>query len=174
MGKRGQAKVRKLRTLNPQTRKGHAAAANVKRKIRQLSYEQLHFFQCHLALGAEAVGSCIESRFLSDRGHSRDALQQLELPLHQRNREHDFAEAGRHAFTPAHLVLAINGVYLDPTESASHLCGNYRCLNIDHIIPETLEKNIARKYCPKDVRCACGTTIPLCAHAPKCINPHAP
>lgn len=60
------------------------------------------------------------------------------------------------------IVLHGNGHYPQHEwDEASHLCGEPRCINIDHLRWEPLHINASRKYCH-----AYGQP---CTHVPQCI-----
>lgn len=114
---------------------------------------------------------CWQNPTIADRGYREgaDSLAQIEIfKSHSDEAAMFIAAMGRSAFTPSHLLLACQGIYLKDDETASHLCGNFRCLRPDHIIVETLKVNVARKFCVGTIQCKCGAHM-LCKHTPMCL-----
>lgn len=57
-------------------------------------------------------------------------------------------------------------------EHLSHLCGDSRCFNVDHLWVESPVVNNSRKGCGRTVTCPCpcGHTFTVCDHKPQCIS----
>lgn len=56
-------------------------------------------------------------------------------------------------------------------EDVSHLCGNARCFNPDHLLIESKANNQRRKNCKVSVACpCCNTFVNVCDHIPSCIK----
>jgi hypothetical protein len=52
----------------------------------------------------------------------------------------------------------------------SHLCGDARCMNPDHLVVETPEENNSRKNCPVQVECThCHQITPACNHTHRSV-----
>lgn len=59
----------------------------------------------------------------------------------------------------------------DGTLEVSHICGNRRCININHLELETHEVNESRNGCPNPLRCAlCPARITACSHTKPCLK----
>ena len=155
-------------------------ASNTKQKLKELplstlewAWERLHEDRITITHdNDEEKYHCYQSSSISDRGYREgaDSLAQLEVFKGISSETAEFVlEHGRSAFTPSHLVLACNGTFLENDETASHLCGNFRCLRPEHIIVESMKSNVARKFCPGVLACRCGTENVFCTHVPQCI-----
>jgi hypothetical protein len=59
------------------------------------------------------------------------------------------------------------------SEHLSHRCGDSRCFNPAHLVPESAAANNARKGCIAAVRCPCPCkqAFWVCTHKPRCIPP---
>ncbi|PVI06463.1 hypothetical protein DM02DRAFT_422715 [Periconia macrospinosa] len=51
----------------------------------------------------------------------------------------------------------------------SHLCGNWRCVNVEHIIAEPGHVNVNRNRC---LRPGKGGRVEVCLHVPRCLVEH--
>lgn len=79
---------------------------------------------------------------------------------------------GERTFYLHHLAWYITGNPMPvPTkEHLSHLCGDSRCFNPDHLAVESPTANNSRKNCLVTVECPCCTSVIwTCRHDPKCI-----
>ncbi len=53
----------------------------------------------------------------------------------------------------------------------SHLCGQARCVNPNHLCLESAKVNNSRKGCLGLVTClGCGTSMSACTHHPRCVT----
>jgi len=82
-------------------------------------------------------------------------------------------EGGERSFYLHHLAwYATKHVMPIPVvEHLSHLCGDSRCFNPQHLCIENPPENNSRKNCVVAVRCPCSCKFVfwLCKHQPKCI-----
>jgi len=62
----------------------------------------------------------------------------------------------------AHVVLVMHGKIPREDEQASHLCHNAACIDIDHLVWESSDRNMRRRKCMARGKCICGLT-------PQCI-----
>lgn len=53
---------------------------------------------------------------------------------------------------------------------ASHLCGNRKCIQVGHVIWETVQMNNDRKGCLAYLELENGKLVPICRHRPVCIH----
>lgn len=80
---------------------------------------------------------------------------------------------GERSFYLHHLAWYATG-HIMPTpvsQHLSHLCGDSRCYNPDHLVVESPQENNQRKGCLVAVQCPCPcqNSFWLCGHTPKCI-----
>jgi hypothetical protein len=83
------------------------------------------------------------------------------------------APAKERTFYLHHLAWYATGrqMPVPVTEHLSHLCGNAKCFNTDHLKVENPATNNSRKGCMPAARCPCGCGHAswICPHDPKCI-----
>jgi hypothetical protein len=77
-------------------------------------------------------------------------------------------EKGETTYYVHHLAWYVAGkqMPLPVIQHLSHLCGDSRCFNVDHLIVESPVVNNSRKNCV--VNCPHCSQL-LCKHQPKCI-----
>ena len=74
----------------------------------------------------------------------------------------------RSSFLVSHIILIEHGQYPEEDDTASHLCHNACCIDINHLIWERGDFNQRRKRCQKLKKC-------ICRLEKKCIiNAHLP
>lgn len=90
------------------------------------------------------------------------------LPVRARRPDEAFGWSTN--FRPSQVVLACNGEFAEtPSDEASHLCGNPRCLRSSHLIWEAPKANQNRKGCPGLIRTGNGQQLTICEHNPTCM-----
>jgi hypothetical protein len=83
---------------------------------------------------------------------------------------------GERTFYVHHLAWYASG-HRVPSSSAwahlSHLCGDSRCFNVEHLVVEEPKANNSRKNCSVAIRCPCPCqhVFWTCQHEPRCIPP---
>jgi hypothetical protein len=81
---------------------------------------------------------------------------------------------GERTFYVHHLAWYVMGnkvPFSSQSSHVSHLCGDSRCFNVDHLAIEDPIENNSRKNCIASVKCPCPCqhVFWTCQHEPRCI-----
>lgn len=72
------------------------------------------------------------------------------------------------------LQSVVTGHFPSNSEDFSHICGNGAggCINPEHIVIESHQRNLTRKMCHLKATCGCGETVYFteCNCTPRCIR----